>query len=102
MEVKVSYSKVQFKLAVDFIAKNNKFFIGKYEEIEKSLLENIKLLSSKPDQFSIGTMGFTLIAERLFEDLENDENACWVEILIDPAVSLNYTPNDYHEEIIKI
>jgi hypothetical protein len=44
MEVKVSYSKVQLKLAVDYIAKYNVYFLNEHEKIEKTILEYIKIL----------------------------------------------------------
>lgn len=102
MEVKVSYSKVQLKLAVDYIAKYNVYFLNEHEEIEKTILEYIKILVSDPEEFSIGTMGFTLFADREFEDLDNDENCCRIDILIDPAVGVKHIDDDYHTETINV
>lgn len=101
MEVKVSYSKKQLDAAVDFIAKNNKHFLYQHDYIRGTILKCITDLAFSQDlEFMYtGTMGFFVVAEKEFEDFDNDQNTCNVEILVDPALCLD--DFDWHTEIMR-
>ena len=59
-------------------------------------------MAKDPNCTYLGTMGFTLIADREDEGLESDENIVRVDILVDPALGDDdmFLDDDNHEEVI--
>lgn len=102
MEIKISYSKIQLQRAIDFIAEHNDTFYGQVDYIRSSILESIERMAKDPNCTYLGTMGFTLIADREMEDLDNEENIVRIEILVDPALGDDdiYLDEDHFEEVI--
>jgi hypothetical protein len=104
MEIKISYSKIQLEKAVNFIARYNSYQKGEYEKIRHSILDSIQRIAIDPETIYTGTMGYMLIADREFEDLNNDENTCRIEITVDPALGCDdrWFDDNYHEEVITV
>lgn len=102
MEIKISYSKIQLERAIEFIADHNDSFYGQVDFIRTSILESIERLAKDPRATYLGTMGFTLIADRELENLDCDDNTVRIEILVDPALGDDdmYLDDDHHEETI--
>jgi hypothetical protein len=102
MEIRISYSQTQLDSAVKFISENNEHFYGQDDYIRKSILEYMERMAKDPNSTFIGTMGFTLIGDREFEDLDNDENVVRVEILVDPGLGNDdmYSDGDMVDNII--
>lgn len=88
MEIRISYSQIQLDSAVEFISNNNQSFLGKNEDIRNTIQETMISLARDPEAIHLGTMGFTLVADREFEGIDSDENVCRIEILVDPSLSL--------------
>lgn len=89
MDVRFIYSKTQLEATVDFIAANNKSFIGRHSYIRESLLSHmIELASKYPDCYYIGTMGYLISGDVLSqEDIESDINLVMFDISVDPSLS---------------
>jgi hypothetical protein len=104
MKVNITYSKIQLERAVQFISLHNKSFFGQTKQIKKIILKEIDKLVADIDVVFAGTMGFIIIADRSFEDLDNDENNCRIEIFVDPALGdLNHLEiSDIHDSTINI
>lgn len=98
MEITVFYSEDQLNAAVDFIAKNNPFFIGKHKEIRLSILENIDTLATNQNIDTISTMGYLLTCDCEYEGIDNDDNICRIEIYVNP--SLGSDNEEYIEKIV--
>ncbi len=86
METKVVYSQIQLKSAVKFISKYNYNFLKQDKYIEEQILSYMEDLAKDNNCSFISCMGFELRADRQLEDLDNTENVCYVEILVDPAL----------------
>jgi len=104
MEIRISYSQLQLDSAVEFISNNNQSFLGKDEEIRNTIQEAMVSLARDPEAMHLGTMGFTLIADREFEGIDSDENVCRVEILVDPSIHLidELDENDFQDQILEL
>lgn len=100
MDIIVSYSKAELEAAVNFIAKNNKFFQNKYQTIRESLLEHIEYLASNPNITTVGTMGYLLVADYQPEGVDNDHNFCRIEIYVSPALGSAHLEDDIVEKTI--
>jgi hypothetical protein len=102
MEIKISYSKIQLERAIEFIAEHNDSFYGQVDYIRQSILESIEQLAKDPQATYLGTMGFTLIADREIENLDCDENIVRIDILVDPALGDDdmFLDEDHYEEVI--
>lgn len=87
MKIKVTYSKIQFDAAVDFLGKHNIFFKNNFEAINISLLNSIQELARNHELWTLSTMGYRLISSIQYEDIDNDETIISIEIYVDPAVS---------------
>lgn len=103
MELKLTYSKTQFEAAVKFISKHNKHFKGQKDYIRESLLETMHSLAVNPNTTYLGTMGFVLVPDRTFEDMDGDEYSCHIDINVDPSLGSEdyWNDDDLLEEIIK-
>jgi hypothetical protein len=89
--MKISYSKSQLKKVVDFIALNNKTFIGQYEIIRKTILKEMEVLANDPTLSYVGTMGFTLLSE--YDEVDD-------HMMIDIIVDLSMSQDTFHEDDI--
>lgn len=91
MEILYSYSNIQLEEAVQFIGTHNKYFLGAFDKIRQSILENMNDLALKfPNCEFIGTMGYYIIAEIVSEEnIDEDINSIMFDITVDPAVSIN-------------
>jgi len=104
MEIRISYSQLQLNNAVEFISNNNQSFLGKDEEIRNTIHETMISLAQDAEVMHLGTMGFTLIADREFEGIDSDENVCRIEILVDPSLHLidELDENDFQDQILDL
>jgi hypothetical protein len=102
MEIRISYSQLQLDSAVEFISNNNQSFLGKEEEIRNTIQETMVNMARDPEAMNLGTMGFTLIADREFEGIDSDENVCRIEILVDPSMHLIDELDDFQDKIIDL
>lgn len=102
MEIRISYSQTQLEKAVNFISRHNEVFKGKKTEIRETILEYMEKMAKDPNMTFIGTMGFTLIGDREFEDMDNDDNLIRIEISVDPALGDDdqFADGDYQEYTI--
>lgn len=80
--MKISYSKSQLEKVVDFLALNNKTFLGKNEVIRQAILKEMEVLAEDPTLSFVGTMGFTLLCE-----YDEDDNHIMIDIIVDLSVS---------------
>lgn len=99
MEVKLSYSKGQLEAAVDFISENNKYFLGKKQEIRDSILKSMRRIAQDPEQFINGTMGYVVWGDREFEGMNCDENTIHFDITVKPDLGSD-EEDEYIEEVI--
>lgn len=104
MKVKYSYSKIQFDNAVEFIAKNNKHFIGNHKEVSSTILQMMEDMAGKfPHSTLMATMGFTILADVFSEEsMDYEDNSLHLEILVDPALSEDSWDDEDRQESIKI
>ena len=86
MLMKLRYSQSQFDSAVEFIASNNQTFLGKHDLIKEELLSSINDLANDSESLFFSTMGFMIMADRNYEDMDFDENVCKIDIFIDPSI----------------
>jgi hypothetical protein len=84
MKIVINYSKCQLEKAVDFIATNNIYFKNQHELIRNTIKFYIKRLAEHHEPQYIGTMGFMLIADREFENIECEANSITITILVEP------------------
>lgn len=94
MIVKVFYSKKQLEDAAEFLSLNNKSFLGKKSYIKKCMLSDIEELAQPSEIHTIGSMGYILTADKTFEDMDNDEYSCSIEIYVNPSVSKDSYDDD--------
>lgn len=89
MKIKYTYSEINFKYTVDFIAKHNEFFLGKTQEVEESLIEEMESMIKKFPEISWrSTMGFLILAEVYSkESVTTDSNYVNFNFYVDPSVS---------------
>jgi hypothetical protein len=89
MEVKVIYSEHQLMAAVNFIAEHNRYFIGQYSTVEARIRSMMyEMIEDFPNQCSIGTMGFTIVASIESEEgIDGEDNIIDIGFLVDPTVS---------------
>lgn len=80
--MKISYSKSQMEKVVDFLSLNNINFIGKNEEIRKTILKEMEVLAGEPTLSFVGTMGFTLLPE-----YDEEDDHMMIDIVVDLSVS---------------
>lgn len=99
MKIKILYSKIQLEAAVKFLAASNPYFYNQDSYIRSSIIDHINELTINNESNFGGTMGYTLILDRSFEDIHNDINKVYIDILVDPSVGV--TDMDWHEEIIR-
>jgi hypothetical protein len=100
MEVKISYCKTQLEAAVKFIARNNEHFLGQKDFIRDEILKHMKKIAADPEQWWGGTMGYTLIGDRIDESIDFDQNEITFEILVDPNLGADVEENDWVNEVI--
>lgn len=86
-----NYSKTEFSKVVDFLATNNKYFLGEHAVIAKALQESIDLVVSDSSEW-ISTMGFTLLKK--LEGKEDGDEFWWIDILVTLAVSIDLGEDD--------
>lgn len=85
MEIKISYSEESFDTAVKYLIKHNIYFKNK-EEIERSILDNMKELASNRDRQFVSTGGYILIPDAVEESIDYDMNEVYIQIFVDPAI----------------
>lgn len=100
MEVKISYSQPQLEAAVRFIARNNEHFRGQKDYIREEILKHMRRIAADPEQWWGGTMGYTLIGDRIDESIDFDQNEITFEILVDPNLGADIDEDDYVQEVI--
>ena len=93
MKIKVIFSKTQLKAAASYLAKHNENFRGMKSVIEKDIAASIIELVNNHNAKTFSVMGFILVADREYENLDCDQNVCHIEIYVDPLLS-----SDYNEE----
>ena len=99
MKVRVVYNKDAFNATVEFIAKNNPYFIGKHDEIRKSLLNTIARIIETDIKYS-GTMGYQVsVISARNEGIDEDENYRHLEFQVDPNLGSNREESEYVETI---
>ncbi len=98
MEVKYSYSLAQLESAVKFISKNNKSFVRKNSYIRSYILEMMNRLIPDYGTTYLSTMGFTLLAERDVENIDNNYYSCHINILVDPSLGKDMEDDDLVDE----
>lgn len=88
MEVLLYYNESQLEAAVSFIAENNPSYYNQRDDIRKSIQNNLQQIVEKfPNLSSVSTMGYTILAEIDTEEgIDFDENALFVDILVDPSL----------------
>lgn len=89
--MKISYSKSQLEKVVDFLALNNKSFLGKNEVIRHAILKEMEVLAGDPTLAFVGTMGFTLLSE-----YDEEDDHMMVDIIVDLSVS---TETFYEDDV---
>jgi hypothetical protein len=100
MEIKYSYSSKQLELAVKFIAKHNKAFLKQKKYIREQIIQIMNKLVPDFGTYYISTMGFTLLADRELENIDNNYYACNVQILIDPSLGVDLDDDDFIEDTL--
>jgi hypothetical protein len=99
MEVKICYDQCQLDKAVDFIAKNNSNFFGQDDYIRNCMLDHMREMARDPERWMQSTMGYCLVGDREFENVDCDENSIRFEIWVDPVLGVLDEFN-WKEEII--
>lgn len=98
MEIKYSYSSKQLESVVKFISKYNKSFIRKNSYIRSYILASIDKLVPDYSTNYISTMGFTLLADREVENIDNNYYSCNIQILVDPSLGMELEDDDLIED----
>lgn len=100
MEIKYSYSSEQLDLAVKFIAKHNKTFLRQKKYIRDQIIHVMNKLIPEFGTNYTSTMGFTILADREVENIDNNYYSCNVQILVDPALGIDVDDDDLIEDTI--
>jgi hypothetical protein len=102
MEIVIRFNEVVFEAAVQFIAKNNPSFIGKFDYVRGAVYEHMKRMAFDFDSSWSGTMGYIItIVDRQMEGIDSDINAVDFEIYVDPGLGIRqYTSSEYRENTI--
>ena len=100
MEVKYSYSLTQLESAVKFIARNNKSFARQNSYIKNHIISMMNKIIPDYGTTYLSTMGFTLLAEREVENIDNNYYSCHINILVDPSLGKDIDDDDLIDDTI--
>lgn len=102
MEIRIEYSVQQLEDTVKFIATNNKHFLGQTDKIRDTLISIMHEMAKPNANYIQGTMGFLIIADKIHEGIEFDQNVCHFEFYVDPSLSRDHTESDYEDKVIDV
>lgn len=82
--MKIIVNRTSFVKAVDYISKNNPYFLNKYNEITETLINLIVEMSEDPKKEMVGTIGLSVVGQILKDDEDNSYLS--IDIFVDPGV----------------
>jgi hypothetical protein len=100
MDIRITYSKLELEMAVEFCYENNPYWQQNKltkEDIRKDFLESMHRLATNREATWVGAAaGCVLIPDCTEENMDNDEYSCHIMIYVPP--DMGYEPEDWDED----
>ena len=100
MEIRITYSKLELEMAIEFCWKRNDYWRQNKktkDDIRQDFIESMHRLATDRSYTWLGAAaGCILIPDCTEEDMDNDTYSCHISIYVPP--DMGYEPEDWDED----